>query len=111
MSKIAVTVTGNGEAHCSNYNPPNATTFVLYANAFDEDYIIDITARSREHGYAVAMSTTSEQTITYNDDWGGLDIDVVFSGSTPPPPPPGSSKSWLSLILGKNNIERRNNRI
>lgn len=109
MNKIEITVTGNGEAHCSNYNPPNATTFILYANAFDDDYLVDITARSREHGYAVAMSTTSEQEITYNDDWGGLDISVTFSGDTPPTPPtPGTSKAWLYAILGKASINNRN---
>jgi hypothetical protein len=107
MAKISVESSGNGTAYVSNPNPPNMTEFTIYAYPSEGEHIIDMYAMTENMG-SLAISTTTEQTIIYNDNWGHVTITVIFSGEEPPPPPPPPEPDPKRLIAVLAALKHRN---
>ena len=92
MSKIFITITGNGNAWVDDDNPEPYQVVTLYAMANDPDTLTNIIATD-SYDYPIAMSVAPTQQFQFNPSWNKMYIEVTFTGATPPQPP--SNLYWL----------------
>lgn len=87
MSRIFVNVTqGNGTAWVDKPYPYDGEIVTLYAYAYGESQLYDITATD-SWDHPIALSVTPVQQFSFNEAWNNMYIEVQFTGETPPEPP------------------------
>lgn len=109
MAFIFVDVHGNGVAYVDNPNPIAGDPVTLYATPDPNEQLLDIMARDQGGHYIALDPSLTQQTFTYNSDWGNVVIEVYFSGSTPPQPTLTPQK--IAVLFKKSRAKRENGKI
>ena len=101
MGQIFMSVSGNGHAYVTNYNPSDGDRVFLHCMPDSGEILQNIIATDSWDNPIALYPDALDQSFIFRDAWRNMYIEVYFSGSQPPHPPGPQVPPWLYFKFRK----------